>query len=47
MNWFAIHNIEINDSPALVIYKECIQQNIRFLKSMVPAMIKAPDVLSS
>ena len=35
MNWFTIKNIDTIDSPALVIYKERIQQNILLLKGMV------------
>ncbi len=35
MNWFTIKNINTIDSPALVIYKERIQQNILLLKGMV------------
>jgi len=35
MNWYTIKNIDTIDSPALVIYKERVQQNILFLKGMV------------
>ena len=35
MNWFEIKNIDSIDSPALVIYKERVAENIRLLKSMV------------
>ena len=35
MNWFTIKNIDEIDSPALVIYKERVQNNIRFLIGMV------------
>ena len=35
MDWFTIKNIDTIDSPALVIYKERVQQNILLLKSMV------------
>jgi D-serine deaminase-like pyridoxal phosphate-dependent protein len=35
MNWYKINNIDTIDSPALVIYKERIQENIRLLKLMV------------
>jgi D-threonine aldolase len=35
MNWFAIKNIDTIDSPALVIYKDRVQQNIWLLKGMV------------
>lgn len=35
MNWFTIKNIDAIDSPALVIYKERVQENIRLLIGMV------------
>ncbi len=35
MNWFDIKNIDIIDSPALVIYKERVRENIWLLKGMV------------
>ncbi len=35
MSWFEINNIDNIDSPALVIYKERIHENIRLLKAMV------------
>ena len=35
MNWYNIQNIGSIDSPALVVYKERITENIRLLKSMV------------
>jgi D-serine deaminase-like pyridoxal phosphate-dependent protein len=35
MDWFTIKNIDTIDSPALVIYKERVQQNIWLLKGMV------------
>lgn len=35
MNWYEINNIDNIDSPALVIYRERIHENIRLLKSMV------------
>ncbi|MEO7766130.1 MAG: D-TA family PLP-dependent enzyme [Ferruginibacter sp.] len=35
MNWYDIKNVDTVDSPALVIYKERIAQNIRLLKNMV------------
>ncbi|MEO5889059.1 MAG: D-TA family PLP-dependent enzyme, partial [Ferruginibacter sp.] len=35
MNWYEIKNIDTLDSPALVVYQERIQQNIRLLISMV------------
>src|SRR5689334_18001985 len=34
MNWYEIVNIDEIDSPALVIYKERINENIRLLKDM-------------
>lgn len=33
--WYTIHNIEEVDSPALVVYRERVLENIRHLKSMV------------
>ncbi len=35
MKWYEIKNIDTIDSPALVIYKERVSENIRLLKSMV------------
>jgi len=35
MSWFAIENIDTIDSPALVIYKERVEENIRLLIGMV------------
>ena len=35
MPWYNIENIDTIDSPALVIYKERVQENIRLLISMV------------
>ena len=35
MNWYEIKNIDSIDSPALVIYKERMNENIRLLKGMV------------
>jgi len=35
MNWYEIKNIDTIDSPALVIYKERVLENIRLLKWMV------------
>ncbi len=35
MNWYEINNIETIDSPALVIYRERVHENIRLLKQMV------------
>src|SRR3978361_294004 len=34
-NWFEIKNVETIDSPALVVYTERINENIRLLKSLV------------
>ncbi len=34
MNWYEIKNIETIDSPALIIYKERVQQNIQSLIKM-------------
>lgn len=35
MNWYEIKNINAIDSPALVIYKERIAENLRLLKNIV------------
>lgn len=35
MSWFTVNNIDEIDSPALLLYKERIQQNIRYAVSMV------------
>ena len=35
MNWYEIKNVDTIDSPALVVYKERMHENIRLLKSMV------------
>ena len=35
MNWYEIKNIDTIDSPALVVYKERVIENIRLLKLMV------------
>lgn len=35
MNWYDIKNISHIDSPALVVYKERVKENIRLFKSMV------------
>jgi D-threonine aldolase len=40
MTWFSIKNIDTIDSPALVIYKERIQQNIQLLKGMVNGKVQ-------
>jgi D-threonine aldolase len=34
-DWYSLDNIEELDSPALVVYPERVQENIRLLKSMV------------
>ena len=34
MNWYEIKNVEAIDSPALIIYKDRAQQNIRLLMQM-------------
>ena len=34
MNWYEIKNIETIDSPALIVYKEHVLQNIRCLTEM-------------
>ena len=44
MNWYEIENIETIDSPALVIYKERVQENIRLLKSIKDAGHLRPHV---
>jgi len=40
MNWYNIYNIENIDSPALVLYKERIQQNINLAVEMVKDVSK-------
>lgn len=35
MNWYTVENIESVDSPALLVYKDRVAENIRLLKSMV------------
>lgn len=35
MNWYEIKNIDTIDSPALVVYKQRVLENIRLLKAMV------------
>ena len=35
MNWYEIRNIDTIDSPALVVYKQRVLENIRLLKVMV------------
>jgi D-serine deaminase-like pyridoxal phosphate-dependent protein len=44
MNWFEIKNIETIDSPALVIYKERMQQNIESLIQMKDVAHLRPHV---
>jgi len=44
MNWFEIKNIEAIDSPALVIYKERVQQNIQSLIQMKDVVHLRPHV---
>ena len=38
MSWFVIENVDTLDSPALVIYKERVAENIRLLISMVKSV---------
>ena len=44
MNWYKIKNIDTIDSPALVVYKERVQQNIQFLLQMKDAQHLRPHV---
>ena len=44
MAWYEIKNIDTIDSPALVIYKERVLENIRLLKSMKDAAHLRPHV---
>ena len=44
MNWYQIKNIESLDSPALVIYKERVQQNIQSLIKMKDVAHLRPHV---
>lgn len=44
MSWYEIKNIDTIDSPALVLYKERIQENIRRLKSMKDVAHLRPHV---
>ena len=41
-NWYEIKNIDFIDSPALIIYKERVEENIRVLLSMIddPARLR-------
>jgi D-serine deaminase-like pyridoxal phosphate-dependent protein len=38
MSWFIIENVQTLDSPALVIYKERVAENIRLLTGMVKSV---------
>lgn len=40
MNWFTIKNIDTIDSPALVVYKERVIENIQLLKGMVDGKVE-------
>ena len=44
MNWFTIKNIQTIDSPALIVYKERVQQNIHSLLKMKDAEYLRPHV---
>jgi D-serine deaminase-like pyridoxal phosphate-dependent protein len=44
MNWFEIKNVDTIDSPALVIYKERVQQNIQSLIQMKDVAHLRPHV---
>ncbi|MEP6467427.1 MAG: alanine racemase, partial [Parafilimonas sp.] len=44
MNWYQIKNIEAIDSPALIIYKERVQQNINALIQMKDVAHLRPHV---
>jgi D-serine deaminase-like pyridoxal phosphate-dependent protein len=44
MNWFEIRNVDNIDSPALIVYKERIQQNIRSSLQMKDAAHLRPHV---
>ncbi|MGN6211893.1 D-TA family PLP-dependent enzyme [Parafilimonas sp.] len=44
MNWYNIKNIETVDSPALIVYKERVQQNIQSALSMREANLLRPHV---
>lgn len=44
MNWYDIKNIDLIDSPALVIYKERVQQNIQAILAMKEAGLLRPHV---
>lgn len=44
MNWYNIKNIETVDSPALIVYKERVQQNIQSALNMREAALLRPHV---
>jgi len=44
MNWFEIKNINSIDSPALILYKERVQQNIQSVLKMREASLLRPHV---
>jgi len=44
MDWYEIENIDAIDSPALLIYKERVYENIRLLKSMKDVAHLRPHV---
>jgi len=44
MDWYEIENIDAVDSPALLIYKERVHENIRLLKSMKDVDLLRPHV---
>ncbi|SFQ40664.1 D-TA family PLP-dependent enzyme [Parafilimonas terrae] len=44
MNWFTIKNIETVDSPALIVYKERVRQNIQSVLNMREAALLRPHV---
>ncbi|MFT4155097.1 D-TA family PLP-dependent enzyme [Parafilimonas sp.] len=44
MNWYEIKNIETVDSPALIVYKERVQQNIQSVLRMRKAALLRPHV---
>lgn len=44
MNWYNIKNIETVDSPALIVYKERVQQNIQSVFNMREAAFLRPHV---
>lgn len=44
MSWYNIKNIETIDSPALIVYKERVQQNIQAVLNMREAALLRPHV---